>query len=292
MSERITRGVVLLAALGLIGAASWLLAPAPPAAEWGSDHVGGRLPEYITGDECLFCHRMDVGTSWGQNPHQRTIRSTGDDGLLILGTRHQRYLRPGDAYGTLDLRIDGDPPTWDAHQFADRCAGCHTTAVDGKSRRFSAVSIDCCACHGDVPLAHAKDGTLAHLAPKRADRPEVVISICGQCHIRSGTARSTGRPYPNQFVAGDNLFRDFAVDLTPAAIRRENWADAHVLDNVRAVRAGDGAVTCLSCHDVHAASSRKHQHLPVDGSCALCHGPGEPRGIPRRPAVHSRTCGY
>src|SRR5689334_7839434 len=24
---------------------------------WGSDHVGKALPEFITSDECLFCHR-------------------------------------------------------------------------------------------------------------------------------------------------------------------------------------------------------------------------------------------
>lgn len=101
-----------------------------------------------------------------------------------------------------------------------------------KTRSFSAISIDCFACHGDVPLAHAKDAGLAHLSSKRADPPKVVVSICGQCHIRTGKARSTGLPYPNQFVAGDNLFHDFAVDLTPTAIQRENWADAHILENI------------------------------------------------------------
>ncbi|MDP7204719.1 MAG: hypothetical protein QGH11_04065, partial [Pirellulaceae bacterium] len=44
-----------------------------PAA-WGSDHVGEAVPEYMTGDECLFCHRKKIGASWSKNPHQTTVR--------------------------------------------------------------------------------------------------------------------------------------------------------------------------------------------------------------------------
>ena len=40
----------------------------------GQDHVGHPLPEYVTGDECLFCHRVQVADTWQQNPHARTVR--------------------------------------------------------------------------------------------------------------------------------------------------------------------------------------------------------------------------
>jgi hypothetical protein len=33
---------------------------ADPAA-WGTNHVGQPVPEYVHGDECLFCHRFNVG---------------------------------------------------------------------------------------------------------------------------------------------------------------------------------------------------------------------------------------
>src|SRR5688572_12717331 len=49
-----------------------------PAA-WGGDHVGKAVPEYVTGDECLFCHRKDVGHSWGKNRHQLTLREAEPD---------------------------------------------------------------------------------------------------------------------------------------------------------------------------------------------------------------------
>ena len=45
-----------------------------PAA-WGGDHVGKPVPEYETANECLFCHRDDVGSSWSSNRHNRTIRA-------------------------------------------------------------------------------------------------------------------------------------------------------------------------------------------------------------------------
>ena len=53
--------------------------------------------------------------------------------------------------------------------------------------------------------------------------------------MRTGKSRSSGLPYPNNFVAGDNLFRDFRVDLTEMAIQKLNPADRHVQENVRDV---------------------------------------------------------
>ena len=47
--------------------------PLDPKA-WGGNHVGQPLPEYVHGDECLFCHRNTVGRSWQNNAHGTTIR--------------------------------------------------------------------------------------------------------------------------------------------------------------------------------------------------------------------------
>src|SRR5262245_40443978 len=48
-------------------------------AGWGDDHVGKPVAEFVTGDECLFCHREKIGTTWGANRHNRTIRPFEDD---------------------------------------------------------------------------------------------------------------------------------------------------------------------------------------------------------------------
>ena len=98
------------------------------------------------------------------------------------------------------------------------------------------------------------------LSKKRKDSPAVVTSICAQCHVRFGKSKSTGLPYPNNFVAGDNLFRDFKVDFALADDTTINPADRHVLDNVReVVLYGRESMTCLSCHNVHTGSDEKRR---------------------------------
>jgi hypothetical protein len=300
--------------------------PAPGA--WGSDHVGKPVPEFITGDECLFCHRNDVGPSWGKNRHHLTLREAEpeDPGLAALkqkpglkeraeevklmlgGSRRQRFLKPAEAFGKLELLstewapprgsavgklLHTDQPRWDSTTFAAGCAGCHATGVDGKSHTFTTPSLDCYTCHGDVTLKHTKDTTLVYLAKKRQDPRRVVTSICAQCHVRAGKARSTGLPYPNNFVAGDNLFRDLEVDWSEQHLRGLNPADRHVLDNVRdVILLGKQDTTCLTCHDVHKQSSQKHRQVAQGKICLHCHNPTGSKKI--RPAyeVHSSTCGY
>jgi hypothetical protein len=296
-----------------------------PAA-WGGDHVGKPLPEYVTGDQCLFCHRDDVGPSWATNRHHQTVREiekeapalaslkrsakelAGDVRLVLGGGNRQRFLKQSEAYGKLDLLsaewlpsrpgkegrlVATDRPHWDARKFADGCAGCHTTGVDSEKRTFSAVGLDCYVCHGDAPLEHSKNASLVHLAKKRKDTAPVVTSICAQCHIRTGKSKSTGRPYPNNFVAGDNLFRDFQVDFSDEAIQRLGPADRHVLENVRDVVVfGKKDVTCLTCHDVHKQSAKKHHRVAPDDSCQHCHHPTGSKKVRKPYEVHSATCGY
>ena len=296
-----------------------------PAA-WGGDHVGQPVPEYATGDECLFCHRK-TGATWNANRHNRTVRpfdpdspagkalkqspakSFADAVKFVLGDRQrQRYLRPSKEYGKLELLStqwvpprDGKPgklvstgrPHWDETRFGDSCAGCHATAVDTRQKAFSALSLDCFVCHGAVPAEHAKKPALAHLSPKRKDEARVVTSICAQCHLRSGTSKETGRPYPTNFVAGDNLFRDFQADLSDEALRAASSADRHVMENVRDVVVfGREGVTCLSCHDVHGRSGKKHHRVPQSGGCLTCHNADGPKRD-RKPFTNSsKTCGY
>src|SRR5262249_15606796 len=285
--QRVGFLVVSLAALTALGRAHFPAAPQPkrldPAA-WGGDHVGKPIPTYMTGDECLFCHREKVGTTWGANRHNLTIRPVEDDALarsvlkelpakkaaeevkFVLGNQQrQRFLKPAPAYGQLELLSvewmpprNGKPgkltgterPHWDADTFGNACAGCHTTAVETKTRAFAALSLDCYVCHGNVPAEHTKKPELAHLAPKRKDHARVATSICAQCHVRTGKARSTGLPYPNTFVAGGNLFCDFQGGFFDPSFEKLSPPDPHVLGHVRhAVVFRQEYPTCLSSHD-------------------------------------------
>lgn len=303
-------------------AASNMLDPAA----WGEDHVGQAVPEFVEGGECLFCHRGSVGRDWQQNRHSKTIHDITADGTeikalsagphgglaaeveMLLGhTRSVRYLRRGQKYGHLDLLSAGavgsrggrfklssaDPPVWQEDHFNQRCAGCHATAVDPEIVAFASPSLDCFVCHGDATEEHGNQPELMPLAKARKDPPRAVISICGQCHVRHGQSRATGRPYPTNFVAGDNLFRDFEVDWSVADDPAVNTIDRHIVQNVRdVVLFGQEQLTCLSCHTVHKSDDSVHRALPRTNACNVCHDPAKPLAEFIRGEVHSPLCEY
>src|SRR5262245_27241187 len=157
------------------------------------DHVGQPVPEYVHGDECLFCHREDIGSGWQKNVHGITIRHREDASELVrklsppaeveflLGSRrHVRFLKKS-GYGKFAIQNPGGG--WDNNKAADRCAGCHTTGVDPKTRAFSAFGLDCYTCHGVVDLEHTADTAKMWLS-KKWDDVKAITSICAQCHLR------------------------------------------------------------------------------------------------------------
>jgi hypothetical protein len=262
-------------------------------------HAGQPLPKYVTGDECLFCHRVHVADTWEQNPHARTVhpRDAADpadlpaDAAFILGAHAPfRGLKP-DGYGKFDL-LSADGKSWDRQAFALRCAGCHTTGVDPQTHAFSASALDCYTCHGVVPPDHPNDTSLVWFSKKHSRDPKQVVSICGQCHLRAGKSKSGGLPYPNNFVAGDNLLEDFQVDFAKADDPGLNPADRHVLRNARDVYLNGGDVTCISCHKVHDNTSARHRLVLNGPICLDCHNPEGPKKIVKKYAVHSALCEY
>jgi len=246
-------------------------------AETRKDHVGAPLPEYMTGDECLFCHRNEVGTTWLDNSHAWTTRpadATPTSSALPAGATHvvggiqaHRALQQI-GYGRFAV-YDAKAKTWRSGEFEQRCAGCHTTGVDPATGVFSSTGLDCFTCHGAVPTEHTTQPELAWFGKKHTGSLQLKQAICAQCHLRGGKSRSSGKPYPNNFVAGDDLFADFDVKLAKSS-KELNKPDAHSYTKTRAVLEGDSKRTCADCHTIHTA-------------------PGERQ---RDPAVHSTVCDY
>jgi predicted CXXCH cytochrome family protein len=310
--------------------------PLDPAA-WGSNHAGKPIPEYVDGDECLFCHRNTIGTSWQKNAHGITVRHRNDAPALaklldeveqpklketgreiehFLGSRHRvRFLKPDghgkfallnvqarlDAAGRVERWENVDRPAWDRDRFANRCAGCHTTAVNPATKSFSAFGLECYTCHGAVTLDHTTNTKLVWWSGPRRNATDflevqAMTSICAQCHLRDGRSRSTGLPYPNTFVAGDNLFQDFEVDFTKADAAGLNPVDRHVLRAVRdvVVTSSTGATmpTCLSCHRLHDSSTAKHRLIPKSAICFDCHREEGAKLITMTYTVDSPICEY
>lgn len=297
-----------------------------PAA-WGSNHAGKPVPDFVHGDECLFCHRNDIGPGWQKNAHGVTLRQHEDAPYLaqvlktqpglsavsqrveyVLGSRHRvRFLRK-EGYGKLALLnaqvvlgadgrvqqwLEADKPVWDKDRFGDRCAGCHATGVDPATKSFAAFGLDCYTCHGVVDLDHTKDTSLVLLSKKRRSDVRAITSTCAQCHLRMGKSKSTGLPYPNNFVAGDNLFQDYQVDFSRADDESLNPGDRHIVRNVReVVMYGSEFPSCISCHDLHKQSSFKHRRAPRTAACIDCHNAEGPLNVVKPYTVRSPLCEY
>lgn len=275
-----------------------------PAA-WGDDHVDKPLPSFVGGDECLFCHRGSIGASWQKNGHflavrdkfreinlareiemlagQRRFRRLAGDVDFVMGGRHAvRFLRRGES-GSFDLlSVAMNPskerprwvvhgkPEWDTRRFQERCIGCHMSGVDPKTLKPFETFVGCESCHGPFDEQHTNGSVLMKLAPKAHDDARVVASICGQCHLRGGASRSTGRPFANGFVAGDNLFRDFSFDFE--RVDKLNPIDAHIQRNIRDIAIlGRTGLTCVSCHRIHSGGTESHRRRAKSEYCLTCH---------------------
>ncbi len=300
-----------------------------PAA-WGSNHVGKPVPDFVRGDECLFCHRNTIGPQWQKNAHGAAIRQIeGADALrdllqqpelasaskdidYILGSRHHIRFLKKEGFGTYAILntqavidahakptkwIETEKPVWDKTKFGNNCAGCHATGIDPKTKQFAAFGLDCYVCHGDVNLEHTNDTKLMILSKKRRNEAELITSTCAQCHLREGKSKSTGLPYPNNFVAGDNLFQDFAIDWAKADDEKLNPIDRHIYRNARDVVVdGKTGTTCINCHQVHyesrAQSLVKHKLPPRSPLCFDCHVNESPLKAVKPYTVISGVCEY
>ncbi len=287
---------------------------------WAAAAAAQTVPEFVHGDECLFCHRNDIGPGWQKNPHGLTVRQREDAPELMaalkpepklkkvepevthtLGSRtHIRYLKQA-GYGKFDLlsaqRSGGvwvglDDAHWESGKFEKQCAGCHTTGVDAKTRTYTAIGHDCYVCHGVVDLEHTNDTSKIFLSKKRRKDVKAITWTCAACHLRGGKARSTGLPYANTYVAGTDLFQDYEADFAKADDLELNAGDRHVWANVRDVMQNGSEVTCLSCHRVHENSTDKHRRVLTSAICQECHNAEGPKKVVKKYVVRSAVCEY
>lgn len=296
-----------------------------PAA-WGETHAGLPRPQLAGGDQCLFCHRTTVGTLWQKDAHFLTVRDkfqslrlapeierlaarteykkfAHDIDFVMGGRRATRFLRRGDegSFEILSVAIARDQsgkesfskekPRWDKGKFSARCIGCHMTGVDPKTLTAFETFVGCEMCHGPFNEGHTNGSTPMRFAKKAKDTPAMIASSCGQCHLRGGRSRSTGRPFANNFVSGDNLFKDFEFDFSRADANL-NPIDLHIQQNIRDIALlGKTDLTCLSCHRLHPATTEIHRRRPRTEYCLICHK-AEPFKERKPYEVHSPVCEY
>ena len=251
----------------LVLAALLLASLAAAAAEQGdAARKAQAIADYPTGDSCLFCHRNEIGSSWLDNSHAWTVRPVGEppmvsrlpaDATHVIGKDHFRPLKQN-GYGRFSLYTLGGA-AWQTDVFEKQCAGCHTTAVNPQTGAFSSIGLDCYSCHGNVPEHHATKKGTALLSRTRPNADQEVIAICGSCHLRGGRSKTSGRPYPHAYVAGDDLFKDFEVDLKRDTRAQIDSSDAHVYLKTRAVLQGGSEKSCVDCHRIHGPPEQRQK---------------------------------
>jgi len=264
------------------------------------------IPEFIHGEECLFCHRGDIGLTWQQNIHgltllQREFRPALEQRLsppkevqFFLGARNHIRLLKQAGYGKLAI-WDARTSSWDPERFQLRCAGCHTTAYDSDTKTYAYLGLDCYTCHGPLPQEHANNPETAFLSKRKIQDPRQVTAACAQCHLRGGKSRTTGLPFPYNYAAPGNLFDDFQVNLALADDKTLNPGDRHVYRNVRdVIQKGATSVTCLTCHTIHKQSTNGHWRAyktttsaPICFDCHATEGKYTPGYV-----VHNALCEY
>lgn len=244
------------------------------------------FPAYITGDECLFCHRAAIGPLVAGDRHLNTMTPTVDREFRLGAGERARRLRVS-GYGRVDL-LHSDGRSWDPDIFAAKCAGCHATAVDPATGAFASPGLDCVVCHGLTELEHSSNGRVLFGKQRRAS-PAETASVCGSCHLRGARWKSGPGAYPAGYVPPADLFPFIEIDFSADGIARSE--DPHVTRSIVAMRDSRGP-GCLDCHEVHRRNSARHRRAAPSAVCGDCHPEGRPRRELLERKKRSAVCGY
>lgn len=213
--------------------------------------ASAQTPEFIHGEECLFCHRENIGPAWQRNAHNLTTRLAGANPDAILLGRHAPRRLKKIGYNRLAF-VDGKSVT----DFNRQCARCHTTAVDPQDFTYAYLGLDCFACHGSVDLGHSTRAATVPLGKRAAIPAAAVNALCLSCHRRAAS-----------------------LDDIPAG------PDRHLY------REPQPGSSCLNCHALHGnAPVERHRRVIAGAICNDCHFEGQPRRQVRPYVARAKLC--
>ena len=127
------------------------------------------------------------------------------------------------------------------------------------------------------------------VARTRPNADKEVISIHGSCHPRGGRSKTSGRPYPHAYVAGDDLFEDFRGPRARQQAQVDS-SDAHVYLKTRAVMEG-GSTRAASIVIASMASPEPRKGGgKYFSECVTTEGSRAEARLFTRPSPTSRDC--
>jgi DmsE family decaheme c-type cytochrome len=186
-------------------------------------------------ESCAACHQDEV-TALTRSPHsvldsKKLARRAGADSSCAAC--HGDAAVHLDAGGSLGT-IFGFGDDRSAGARAERCLACHATDHPGfRASRHAAAGVDCTSCHSVHHAASGSSSLLRSPAPAPVGRRELGASsaVCHSCH--------------------EDVFTRF------------DFNEHHRLQ--------EGILTCVSCHDPHAAGDRGRLGGFDQEACIRCH---------------------
>ena len=172
-----------------------------------------------------------------------------------------------------------------------QCAYCHFTGykknhdseTDAYKGEWIEQGVGCAQCHGPSRPNHGKDECI--IDPAKKYTREQWLHSCATCHARR-------EEFNEEFVIGDSFYDHYSLSLPS---QPGLWfADGQQLDEIYKFsslmmsKMGHKGVTCLDCHDPHAAE-------PIGGDiavqtnalCMTCHAGGANGASIINPAEHT-----
>ncbi|HEX5272464.1 MAG TPA: tetratricopeptide repeat protein [Gemmataceae bacterium] len=244
----------------------------------------------------------------GELRHEEVLRSADGQELTRVDVPVRYRIGSGHFARTYLLVIDGflheSPITWFAsrkrwdispgydlpkHWGFDRpilaaCVVCHAgraEATDGTLHRirFDELAIGCESCHGPgsrhealrrgpVPVPAGDDLTIVN--PGKLPRP-LAEAVCAACHL-SGPATIALRGRPAGDYRPGRPLTDYRVDYRFAGGEESMTVAGHVAQMRQSLCYQKSAdLTCLTCHDPHAAEKPKDSAEFYRQKCLTCH---------------------
>lgn len=171
------------------------------------------------------------------------------------------------------------PADWKTFPFGEKCAACHTTGFVPETGTWHEVGVGCESCHG--PGSRHGDYVSAGGMVKFKELTAVQEGmICSSCHLQGGFSKVSDRRYPENYKPGTDLFSVYrfpwetlapAVNAATSTTAPVDPIDLHQKILMKLELDGQSKLRCTSCHDVHAATHKKHEALPKQAFCSQCH---------------------
>ena len=230
------------------------------------------------------------------------VIGTGENGWTFL-------VRRGESLVEAPLSFYARPKKWDLspgfesedvgfnRPVHEACIACHSgraNAIPGRNGlygkpAFYELAVGCENCHG--PGGQHVTGHKNSIVNPGKLQPRLAEDICMNCH-QAGNARvlQPGKTY-SDFRPGTPLRETLAIFKLPQTGEADLLEHNAAMKASRCFRESDGKLSCLTCHNLHAAIEPTQKAEFYRARCLTCHSNQSCKlPLPQRTASRANDC--